>query len=40
MKISRLLLAVVILSSVFTFTHLHGENISSQLKIASDRVTA
>ncbi len=40
MKISQTLLILIVLSSVFTFTHLHGENVSCQLKIASDRVAA
>ncbi|MEC0696625.1 hypothetical protein [Bacillus atrophaeus] len=41
MKISRILLAVVVLASVLTFPHLQNESITGEkIKIASARVAA
>ncbi|MCL6427468.1 phosphatase [Bacillus subtilis] len=39
MKISRILLAAVILSSVFSVTYLQSDQ-STEIKVASDRVGA
>ncbi|MDI6685104.1 hypothetical protein ACIGLI_12000 [Bacillus subtilis] len=41
MKINRILLAVVVLAGVFTFTHLQNESPTGEkIRIASDRVAA
>ncbi|TDO09398.1 phosphatase RapI regulator [Bacillus subtilis] len=41
MKISQILLAVVVLTSVLNFTHLQNESLTGgNIKIASDRVAA
>ncbi|MFL6978313.1 phosphatase RapI regulator [Bacillus subtilis] len=39
MKISRILLAAVILSSVFSITYLHSDH-NTEIKVAADRVGA